>query len=971
MHDKKLDVQEEILLLYELLLSIGDTLDPQATSRSFLRSLMARRQLTGASIWWRDSNSEQDPGGAMALLDGIPRAQLNRDQLPPDHPLCRLALGGKARAFNASDAGYSALDIDTGSVAVSWALFPLGGDGFLLMSSPSVDLFTPRMLGQLRAVVNKLTAALQGGFAHTRLRRSEATLRERGQQLDESRNLLQAIIDTTPVRVFWKDRDLRYLGCNPAFARDALAGSPEGLVGKSDYEMSWAEHADRYRADDREVIEQGLSKIGYEEPNTTPDGSRTWVSSSKVPLRDRNQQIIGVLGMYEDITERKQAQLRLSESEEHFRTLVEAVPDSIQFKDGQGRWLIANRVCLQMFGLLDEHWLGQSDTELAQHHPHLRQTLNHCVDSDTEAWASGEIYRTEETVIDQQGTHHFDVTKIPLFDADGDRQALVIIGRDVTEARRNQEELERYRHELEALVEQRTNELLETEARASHIVNSSAGGMYGVDTQGKLTFINPAACSMLGLRAKEAIGRRAHTLFHHSRADGTPLAEAQCALIRGMTENRVMRVDDEVYWHADGHAVPVIYAVHPLHLHGQLSGAVVSFIDVSAQRAAAEARERALAAAENLARVKSEFLANMSHEIRTPLNGVLGFAQIGARHAGNDAKAQNAFEKIIDSGKTLLGVINEILDFSKIEAEQLRIDHIATSLREVIDHAMGLVTLRAQGKGLTLQTDFADLPQTCMSDPLRLGQVLINLLSNAVKFTERGQVTVQAGLRDDRLVFAVIDTGIGIEKEQLERLFDPFIQVDGSSTRRFGGTGLGLAISKRILDLMGGDIRVESEPGRGSRFEFSLPYVANTGAVAGTDSPPGDTPPTTQRLAGLTILVAEDVEVNQLILEDMLCSEGAEVVIAGDGNASVEQVVRRGGAAFDVVLMDIQMPGLNGYEAARHIRTLRPRLPIIGQTAHAFPQERQKCLDAGMVDHVSKPIDQETLVTTILRHLNR
>ncbi len=534
-------------------------------------------------------------------------------------------------------------------------------------------------------------------------------------------------------------------------------------------------------------------------------------------------------------------------------------------------------------------------------------------------------------------------------------------------------ELAQYRLHLEDLVRQRTAQLMETEARAGHILESSADGLYGVDRDGLVTFVNPAACRLLGYRAEQVIGRSAHELFHHSRPDGTAYPAADCPSHDALRHGREVRVDSEVYWHADGHAIPVMYAIHPIVADGQTTGAVTSFVDVSEQRAAAQARERALLAAENLARIRSEFLANMSHEIRTPLNGVLGFAQIGHRHYQDSEKARNAFEKILSSGKILLGVINEILDFSKIEEGKLTIETTEVALRKVIGQAVDLVRDRARAKQLELRVELADdLPVACVGDPLRIGQVLLNLLANAVKFTEAGSVVLSASRQGERLVFRVVDTGIGMTEEQLDLLFNPFQQADGSTTRRFGGTGLGLAISKRILDLMAGDIRVESRPGAGSCFEVSLPYVRPESRAGHAVSPAVvATTGFEKPLAGIAVLVAEDDAVNRVVLEECLIEDGAEVTMVVNGREAVERIQRDGGAAYDVVLMDIQMPEMDGCEATRRIRELAPGLPIIGQTAHAFGAEVERCFAAGMVGHIAKPIDAEILVREVLQFAGR
>ncbi len=371
--------------------------------------------------------------------------------------------------------------------------------------------------------------------------------------------------------------------------------------------------------------------------------------------------------------------------------------------------------------------------------------------------------------------------------------------------------------------------------------------------------------------------------------------------------------------------------------------------------------------AERLAQARSEFLANMSHEIRTPLNGVLGLARMGFRdNAGRDA-AQAVFARILSSGQLLLGIINDVLDYSKIEAGKLGIEAIPVEPARVVGDTLVLMEDAATNKGLRLQLQQrSPLPAVCLSDPLRLAQVLVNLLSNAIKFTERGSITVEVGREGDALVLSVIDTGIGMTAEQLSTVFAPFEQADNSTTRRFGGTGLGLAITRRIVELMGGSLCAESQAGAGSRFEVRLPCI-EVPAPAPAPSAPLATGEGT-RLAGLRILAAEDNEVNQLVLEDNLASEGAEVTLAVNGQEAVEQVRQRGPKGFDVVLMDLQMPVMDGYEATRQIRALAPELPIIGQTAHALDEERAACLAAGMVDHLAKPIEPEAMVRSILRH---
>ncbi|MEY2689862.1 MAG: hypothetical protein RL375_4061 [Pseudomonadota bacterium] len=781
--------------------------------------------------------------------------------------------------------------------------------------------------------------------------------------LKESRNLLQAIIDEVPVRVFWKDSELRYLGCNPAFARDAGFSHPDELIGKTDFEMGWAEQADRYRADDLAVMASGQPRLSFDEPQTTPAGQTHWLRTSKVPLRNSAHQTVGILGIYEDVTEWRRVTDMLHQREQYQRALLDNFPFMVWLKDEQSRFLAVNEAFAKVFGWPSaESLIGRSDLDIAPAELAERYRAD-----DQAVLLSGRPKHVEELIETAGRRTWFETYKSPV-SMDGRIIGTVGFGRDITERKQSEAELEGHRRHLQDLVEQRSSELLATEARATRILDSAADGLYGVDSHSRITFINAAACRMLGYTPEQVMGLSAHELFHHSHPDGSAYPAEQCMARQAWRSGRETRVDDETYWHADGHPVPVALASHPIIERGQVVGAVVSIVDVSAQRAAAQAREQALVAAENLARARSEFLANMSHEIRTPMNGVLGFAHIGRRHHHDADKARNAFDKILDSGKQLLSIVNEILDFSKIDAGKLQIESTELSLGDVLDGAMQLVADRARARGLDLRLVKADdLPTTCIGDPLRLGQVLLNLLTNAIKFTETGSVTVSALLRQGQLVFRVADTGIGMTAHQLGTIFNPFQQADGSTTRRFGGTGLGLAICKRLAELMQGEITVDSTPGQGSTFELRLPYMAPAGQARTTQT--ATTHATEQSLEGVSILLAEDDEVNRIMLQISLQDQGARLVMVGDGAAAVQRLIDDGPDAYDIVLMDIQMPVMDGYEAARRIHALAPALPIVGQTAHAFDEDRHKCLAAGMAGHIAKPIDPHALTQLVLRVL--
>lgn len=652
--------------------------------------------------------------------------------------------------------------------------------------------------------------------------------------------------------------------------------------------------------------------------------------------------------------------------------ILESAGEGICGVDREGRIIFINPAAREMFGWAEDEGVGHELHTFTHHHKKDGSAYRRSDCEISKTLADGRRRQVYDDLYWRKDGSSFPVEfTVAAVERDGKISGAVTVFRDISEQKKKDSELEHHRRHLEELVQQRTAKLLETEARASHILYSSADGLYGTDPAGMITFINPAACSILGYSSEQVVGQSAHSLFHHSKADGSPYPAGQCPSLNALTQGEKVRVADEVYWRADGHPVPVMYATHPMFGDGRIVGAVTSFVDVTEQRAAALAREQALLAAENLATVRREFLANMSHEIRTPLNGVLGFAEIGYRNCQDSDKARSAFAKIQLSGKRLLGVINDILDFSKIEAGKLQIEQSEMSLGKVINNAVDLVRERADAKRIGLHIELApDLPASCISDSLRLGQILLNLLSNAVKFTEAGSVTLSVMRIGEMLVFRVADTGIGMSREQLGELFNPFHQADASATRKFGGTGLGLAISKRILELMGGEISIDSQPGLGTTVEFRLPYVASSliahPAVAGEEEPARVE---AGLLAGVSILVVEDEIINQTVLEDNLVEVGARVTLANNGREAVERVLKQGRDAFDIVLMDIQMPEMDGYEAARKIREFAPDLPIIAQTAHAFAEEREKCLQAGMVCHIAKPIDMALLVKLVQQYV--
>ena len=532
------------------------------------------------------------------------------------------------------------------------------------------------------------------------------------------------------------------------------------------------------------------------------------------------------------------------------------------------------------------------------------------------------------------------------------------------------------------------NDLLdrvETErTRWRSVIETAAEAIIIIDSMGSIRTFNPAAERMFGYEAADMIGRNVSTLMPSPHAEQHD--DHIDRYLQTGNPNVVGHGREMVALRRNGEVFPIHIAVSRMSIDGDVyfTGLIR---DISGQkriehelRAQAEALEAANARALEATAAKSAFLANMSHEIRTPMTAILGYVDLLSDEAPTEEQRDEYLDTVRANGQHLLRLINDILDLSKVEADRIEVERLEVSLSGLILEAQKLVAPRALEKGLGLEfVAKGELPRTIRTDPVRLRQILVNLVGNAIKFTESGgiEVYVRAGHRSGQPVlhFAVHDTGIGMTDDEIGRLFRPFTQGDASTPRRFGGTGLGLTISRRLAQLLGGDIEVESSPGLGSVFTVSIDpgvmpgddTIRELGASARDTGSADDG--AGEQLVG-RVLVAEDNAVNQKLVRRILEKRGLEVEVADDGAAAVRRALdaRDEQRIHDLVLMDMLMPVVDGYEATRMLREEGYPSPIVALTANAMAGDRDRCLAAGCDDFLAKPIERDEL-SRVLHHV--
>jgi PAS domain S-box-containing protein len=712
-----------------------------------------------------------------------------------------------------------------------------------------------------------------------------------------------------------------------------------------------------------------------------------------------------------DITERKRLADQLRQNLDQRETILQSSMVGMVFLNDAGRLLWANRAMYQLFGLSQSDPLEAS---LECFYP-SREAYLKTGAAVAAAIASGAAFEDEFQMRRKDGTLFWVyLTGHAVNPGDPSHGTLWVL-MDITKRRQLEEDLNK------------------SEERYRQVVNHVTECIFVVQ-DARIAFGNPRLWELTGLAPEQLTAQpfiiaihpddRQFVLDHHMRRLHGEQVEQyyQFRVVNARTGNIIWVQLAAVQIEWEGRPATLSFmtdVTERKRLEDSLRENIAERIRLETLQIQAELKESELARqhAEDTTRAKSMFLANMSHEIRTPMNAIIGMTHL-ALLTDLDSRQRDYIEKISSAGISLLGIINDILDFSKIEAGKLDMERTSFYLDDVLANVSAVTCAKAHEKGLEYRFLMPlDIPRALVGDALRLGQVLINLINNAIKFTERGEVALSCHRNDVsadlvQLQFTIRDTGIGMHPEQTSRLFRAFSQADGSTTRRYGGTGLGLSIAKRLVELMGGSIWLDSTPGVGTTIRFTawfgmidaeenLPErqhvapesihgvralivddnrSAHTVLAQHMSALPIEIPRASggeealrisraPRFRNIAVLLVEDNEVNQQIATELMQFAGIHVDLAENGRAAIDILMQAGPDRYAMVFMDVQMPEMDGHEATRRLRAdgRFADLPIVAMTAHALVEERERCLECGMNDHLAKPIHPEALYRSIAR----
>jgi len=656
-----------------------------------------------------------------------------------------------------------------------------------------------------------------------------------------------------------------------------------------------------------------------------------------------------------DITGQKRIEAEADVLSSRYRTILASIGTAVIVANSESRITFMNPIAEKLTGWVQNHALAKPLTEIfhiANEDP--SQTVESLIAS-----ANGEsavVCLADPTVliVPDGGERLIDGNVASIIDAAGHLAGVVLVFHDISKRREEEQNLKI------------------SEVRYRRLFEAAHDGILILDAvTAKVTDVNPFMGTLLGYPLEHFLQKELWEIGVFKDAEISKKAME--------TLQRVGRIryEDLPLEHKDGRHIPVEF-VSNVYREGGRNVIQCNIRDITERKRLSHALTRATREAETANRSKSDFLANMSHEIRTPMSAILGFADMLLHRSPEECAQAGCVQIIQRNSLHLLELINEILDLSKVEAGQMKVERVSCDLPALLSEIISLMRPRAAEKGLAFGVTFhGSIPSVIQTDPLRLRQILVNLLGNSVKFTQSGKVELRiadegAGCPNILLRVDVIDSGIGMTPELMGRLFIPFTQGDASITRKFGGTGLGLTISRQLARLLGGYVTVKSQPGVGSTFTLKI----DGGSSVGVERLEGLTEAKLPALVGQKvaantnlrgrILLVEDGADNQRLLGMQLCDAGASVTSALDGQIAVSLATTQ---TFDLILMDMQMPIMDGYAATAELRRRGLTLPIIALTAYAMAEDRDKCLAAGCSGYLSKPVDEEKFLKTVQAHL--
>jgi len=761
--------------------------------------------------------------------------------------------------------------------------------------------------------------------------RDIADRRKYEETIQHERIMLRTLIDNLPDPIYILDKEGRKLVANKADIENIGCETEAEVLGKNDLDLFSADVGERGHADNMTVINTGVPIVNREESFFDIKGVQHWLLTSKYPLYDSQGNISGLVGIGYDITERKRVEDTLRESNELNNSLLKTIPFEMDIVDEQGNILFMSEKLEALFGtkaLGHKCWKYYRDDGTQCADCPLLKGIN---------IGKTEVYETHGVF----GGKIFEISHTGLLFHG--KKAILEIFQDITDRKLVEFELIAAKERAE-----------ESNIRFQALHRASFGGI-SIHDKGIILDCNQGLAEMTGYSLDELIGM-----------DGLLLISDKT---RDMVLNNILTGYEKSYeaigLRKNGEEFPMRLEARTIPYKGK-NVRTVEFRDITEQKNTERELISAKERAEESERLKLAFLANMSHEIRTPMNGILGFMDL-LLESDLTGDQRNEYIAIVkSSGIRLLDTINDIIDISKIESGQSRINSSDFDINSLIRHLYNFFLPEAREKGLTFSI-LEQLPaqsSRVKTDGNKVESMLTNLIKNALKFTRKGSIGIGCRLADNMLEFFVTDTGIGILPQQLSKIFDRFVQADTSLSRPYEGSGLGLSIARAYVEMLGGSISVESTPGKGSTFSFNIPWIP-------VDAKPliPEQKSVSQRLLNIkaVILIAEDDNISYAYLSRILQSERIELIRAVNGLEAVNYCQDR--PDISLVLMDIKMPEMDGYEATRQILTFRPDLPIVALTAYAFSEDRENARKSGCVDYLSKPLNKEALMKVLTQHL--